>query len=79
MDQEIFLQADDPDFQTVINRLENKGKDRNGKIMKLDAVRTLRTKAGQKNRLQLDKGYGGNFVLDSSHVIGCKRIQEFIL
>lgn len=25
IDQEIFLQAASPDFQTVINRLENKG------------------------------------------------------
>mgnify|MGYP000120712506 CR=1 FL=1 len=46
IDQEVFLQADDPDFQTVINRLENKGHDANIKILKLDQVRNLRKKAG---------------------------------
>ena len=51
IEQELILQADSSDFQTVINRLENKGQGYFGKkILKLDEMRLLRKKAGQKTK-----------------------------
>ena len=44
LNQENFLEVDDPDFQKVINRLEKK----DARIMKLDEMRRLRTKHGRK-------------------------------
>ena len=40
LNQEYFLEVDDPDFQKVINRLEKKDKN----IMKLKEMRKLRTR-----------------------------------
>lgn len=76
MEQEEWLEVYDDDFQKVINRLENKGNmsESNIRILKLDEVRKLRTKTGIKLKEKLFLGYDGNYVLDSSHLIGASRI-----
>ena len=79
----MFLEADDPNFQTVINRLENKGFDPTIKIIKLNDVRALRKRAGQKIKESVTLGFKDDkcdaLVLDSSHIIGVKRIEMFVL
>ena len=72
------MQADDPDFQTVINRLENKGWDHNMKILKLNEVRNLRKKTGDKIKDSMVLGYNNDLVIDSSHLIGVEVIKNFL-
>ena len=78
MEQELFLEADDPDFQTVINRLENKGNDAEMQILKLNEVRNLRIKQGARVKQNLSLGYQNSFVLDSSHLNGANVIKRFV-
>jgi len=47
LDQEVLLEVDDPSFQKVIDRMEDKGKP-GLMILKLNEVRKLRIKTGQK-------------------------------
>ena len=77
LDFENFLEADDPDFQSVINRLENKGT-ADCKILKLNEVRKLRIKAGAKLKSKLLRGVDGDWVFDSSVLFGARRILRFI-
>ena len=76
----MFLQADDPDFQTVINRLENKhqNSDSSINILKLSEVRNLRKKCGEKIKANMMLGYNNELVLDSSHLIGVEVIMRFM-
>lgn len=68
-----MLEADDPDFQKVIDRLENKGQN-DVLILRLNDVRKLRVKSGQKIKNLMDLNSIGNDVLDSSCLIGAQRI-----
>ena len=72
IDQEIFLELNDPEFQKVVNRLENKGIDID--ILKLNQMRNLRRKVNQKVRADLD--IHDENVFDSSHVIGAFIIKR---
>lgn len=67
-EREEFLEETDPDFQKVVNRLENKGNEEGQHILKLNFVRRLRKQAG-KNLAQELSVYEG-LVYDSSHIIG---------
>lgn len=66
-EREEFLEETDPDFQKVINRLENKGND-DQSILKLNFMRRLRKHRG-KNLAQELSVFEGE-VYDSSHFIG---------
>ena len=48
------------------------------RILKLDEVRRLRMKTGIKLKKLLFLDYDGNHVLDSSHLIGARRILKFV-
>ena len=48
------------------------------RILKLDEVRKLRMKTGIKLKKLLFLDYDGNNVLDSSHLIGARRILKFV-
>ena len=80
MEQEEWLEVYDEDFQKVLNRLENKGSEQEAsqRILKLDEVRKLRMKTGIKLKEKLFLGHDGDFVLDSSHLIGAQRILRFM-
>ena len=77
LDFENFLEADDPNFQSVINRLENKGSS-DCKILKLNEVRKLRVKTGAKLKSKLLTSHDGDFILDSSVLFGARRILRFV-
>ena len=72
--QEQFLDVCDEDFQKVIDRLEGKGNIEDIQILKLNEVRRLRVKSGQKFKRSMDLNAGGNYVMDSSYWTGAKRI-----
>ena len=76
--QEKVLEAEDRDFQKVIDRLEDKGKD-GVMILRLNDVRRLRVKTGQKIKNCLDLDIKGQYVLDSSQLISANRILQFIV
>ena len=57
--------------------MEDKGKD-GTMILRLNNVRRLRVKAGQKIKNLMDLNYMGKSVLDSSQLIGAQRIKRFI-
>lgn len=78
MDQEDYLEADDGDFQKVLNRLENKGNDK-VHILKLNEVRKLRIMKGLKLKDHLDMNVSKKFLYDSSHLMGAMRFEKFIL
>lgn len=78
MDQEDFLEADDDDFQKVLNRLENKGNEK-VHILKLNEVRKLRIRNGLKLKDAMDMNISKKFLYDSSHLIGALRFEKFIL
>ena len=50
LNQELFLELDDPEFQKVVNRLEKKAND----IKKLADMRRLRARQGKKVKEYLD-------------------------
>ena len=79
-EQEEWMEVSDADFQKVLNRLENKGNndDPNMRILKLDEVRKLRMKTGIKLKKLLFLGHDKGNVLDSSHLIGARRILRFV-
>ena len=45
-DKERYLELTDGDFQKVINRLENKGSNKDQQILKLNFMRRLRKRQG---------------------------------
>lgn len=48
-------------------------------ILQLNNVRRMRVKTGQKTKDLMDLNVTGKDVLDSSHYIGAKRIEQWIL
>lgn len=65
----------------MLNRLENKGNnnDPNLQILKLNEVRKLRIKSGIKLKERLFLCYDQTNVLDSSHLIGARRILKHVV
>ena len=63
----------------MLNRLENKGTDPETNIIKLSNVRVARIKIGLKLKTKLDMGHDGSYVMDSSFVIGARRIEKWLL
>ena len=79
IDQEVILEVSDPNFQKVIDRLESKGKSGNLMILKLNEVRKLRTKRGQRFKNMMDLSKDGQHVVDSQVLAAAQRIEEFLL
>ena len=75
MQQELILEADDPDFQGVINRMENKDPN----IIKLRTVQELRRKVGKNSRKKLTRFEESREIIDSSLVIGALIIKRWIV
>lgn len=75
LEQEEWLENDEEDFQKVINRLENKGNEKLV-ILKLNFMRRLRKRAGEKLALNLDTFEG--LVYDSSHIMGALVIKFYL-
>ena len=75
-EREEFLEETDPDFQKVINRLENKGND-DQSILKLNFMRRLRKLSGMNLAQELSVFEGE--VYDSSHFIGALFIKNCII
>ena len=48
------------------------------KILKLDEVRNLRKKTGEKIKESMVLGYNNDLVIDSSHLIGVEVIKDFM-
>ena len=48
-------------------------------ILRLNEVHKMRIKTGRRYKKMMDLNYGNKLVLDSAHLIGARRIQEFLI
>ena len=72
IDQQLYDELNYKDFKDVVRNIEEKGTRPTKVILRLDEMQQLRRKIGKKNRIALDDF--GDFVIDSSLVVGAKII-----
>ena len=76
-DRQKFDELNSKEFTDVVKSIEEKGTRTLKVILRLENMQQLRRKISQRNKLKIDDF--GDFVIDSSLVVGAKIIQKFLL